>query len=126
MNFLILGIVLFFAMHLVPAVPGLRGRLITLLGEVGYKAAYSLVSLAGMVLMVYGFSQAPVEPVYVPPAWGRDVVFVVMALSFVLLAAGDMKSNVKRFTRHPMLWGIVIAVAVIASGIVTLANGGWG
>ena len=24
-----------------------------------------------------------------------------------------------------LLWGIVLAVAVIASGIVTLANGGW-
>ena len=108
MNFLILGIVLFFAMHLVPAVPSLRGRLISVLGELGYKAAYSLVSLAGLVLMVYGFSQAPIELVYVPPAWGRDVVFVIMALSFVLLTAGDMKSNLKRFTRHPMLWGVVL------------------
>jgi len=108
MSFLILGIALFFAMHLVPVVPGLRGRLITSLGEVGYKIVYSLVSLAGIVLMVYGFSQAPVEPVYVAPAWGRDVMFVVMALAFVLFAAADMKSNVKRFTRHPMLWGVVL------------------
>ena len=108
MNFLILGIVLFFAMHLVPVVPGLRGWLVTSMGEVSYKVVYALVSLAGIVLIVYGFSQASVEVVYVPPAWGRDVVFVVMALSFVLFAAADMKSNVKRFTRHPMLWGIVL------------------
>lgn len=108
MIYLVLGIILFFVMHLVPSVPALRARLIALLGENGYKAVYSLVSLAGLVLMVYGFSQSPVEPLYVPPAWGRNVVFILMAVSFVLFAAADMKSNVKRFTRHPMLWGIAL------------------
>ena len=29
-------------------------------------------------------------------------------------------------TRVWMLWGILLAIAVVASGIVTLANGGWG
>jgi len=108
MNYLILGIILFFVMHLVPSMPGLRARLIASMGEGGYKGIYSLVSLAGVVLMVYGFSKSPVEPVYVPPAWGRHVVFIVMVLSFILFAAADMKSNIKRFTRHPMLWGVAL------------------
>jgi len=105
---LVIGIILFFGMHLVPSVRGLRDRLIASFGKKGYMALYVIVSLVGIVLIGNGFATAEIVPVYTPPAWGRDVVFVVMAVSFVLFAAGDMKSNVKRFTRHPMLWGVVL------------------
>lgn len=105
---LVLGLILFFGMHLVPSIPGLRDRLIASFGQKGYMAAFAIVSLAGVILIVNGFATSAVVPVYAPLSWGRDAVFVVMAVSFMLFAAGDMKSNVKRFTRHPMLWGVVL------------------
>ena len=105
---LVLGLILFFGMHLVPSVTGVRDRLIALIGQKGYMALFALVSLLGVVLIVYGFAASEVVPVYAPLAWGRDAVFVVMAVAFMLFAAGDMKSNVKRITRHPMLWGVVL------------------
>ncbi len=31
-----------------------------------------------------------------------------MPLAFILLTAAHMPTNIKRFTRHPMLWGVTI------------------
>ena len=41
-------------------------------------------------------------------------------------AKEQWKSHNKLSMRVWILWGIVLAIAVIASGIITLANGSWG
>ncbi len=88
-----------------PSLAGLRGNLIGRLGENGYKGLFSVLSLAGLVLIVLGKSRAEFQHIYTPLPWGRDLALVVMPFSFMLLAAANMPSNIKRFTRHPMLWG---------------------
>ena len=118
MALLIVGLIIFFAIHLVPSVPGLRDKLVSSLGKTKYLAMYALTALAGMVLFIYGFSQAEFQAIYQPPAWGRYAVIMVMVVSFILFAAADMKSNVKRFIRHPMLLGVVLW-----AGVHLLANG---
>jgi len=118
MSTLILGLLIFFGMHLIPSVPGFRRMIISKAGEKRYKAIYSISSLLGIILIVYGMSIAVFQPIWSPPAWSKNVVVLTMLFSFYLFAAADMKSNIKRFFRHPMLLGVALW-----SGTHLLANG---
>ena len=53
---MILGLALFLGAHSLPTQRELRARAIVSLGEGGYKAVYALVSLAGLVLIAWGFA----------------------------------------------------------------------
>ena len=59
MALLIIGIVVFFGLHLLPTVSRLRDKLIGRLGEPGYKGLFSLLSIASLALLVYAFAKAP-------------------------------------------------------------------
>ena len=50
MNLLILGIVIFFSIHLVPISP-LKNILINRLGENKYKGLFSLIALVGLLII---------------------------------------------------------------------------
>jgi len=118
MQILLLGIVVFFGIHLLPSSISLRGKAAGKLGERKYKGLYSLTALIGLVLIVYGMSEAEYVPIWEPPVWSRSVVAIVMLFSFYLLVAAEMKSNIKRFIRHPMLWGVLLwsCVHLFANG----------
>lgn len=108
MTLLILGLVIFFGVHLVPAVPDLHRNLRARLGEYGWKGMMSLIAIAGFVLIVVGWQRAPFVPVYAPPEFGHWLPRILMLPALVLLAAAYLPSNIRRFTRHPMLWATVM------------------
>jgi uncharacterized membrane protein len=108
MTLMILGLVLFFAAHAVPWSTGLREALVGRMGLNPYKMAFTLVSLAGIVLVVLGKGRAPFVPVWQPSESMGYVTRVLVLIGFILLPAAHMKTNIKRFTRHPMLWGVVL------------------
>jgi uncharacterized membrane protein len=87
MTLLIIGIVVFLGIHVLPTLPGLRDDLKGWLGETGYKILFSLLSVAGFVLLVYGFAQAPVIQIWTPPDWTRWVAIVLMLPAFIFLVA---------------------------------------
>ena len=87
MTLLIIGIVVFLGIHLLPTVPGLRDKLAARLGENGYKALFSLLSIAGFALLVWGFATAPVIQVWTPPAWTRWVAIALMMLGLYTMIA---------------------------------------
>jgi uncharacterized membrane protein len=118
MNLLITGLAIFMGAHLLPTVPAARNALLARLGEKTYKIVFSLVSLAGFALLVMGKARAPFVPVYTPASWGHVATAAFMLPALVLLPAAHMPGNIKRFTRHPMNWAVVIW----ASGHL-LANG---
>lgn len=105
MLILITGIVLFFAIHILSSLR-LKQRLLTSVGEQTYKGVYALISLIGLVLIIFGHAKAPYQHVWLAfPQW-RMMTLPVMWLAFVLLPAAHMPGNIKRITRHPMLWGV--------------------
>ena len=53
---MILGLVLFLGVHTLTTQREVRARLIASMGEGGYKIGYSLVSAAGLALIVWGFA----------------------------------------------------------------------
>ena len=106
MTLLIAGIVVFLGIHLLPTLPGLRDRLIGQFGQNGYKALFSLLSIAGFVLLVWGFAKAPIIQVWSPPAWTSWVAMVLMIPAFILVVASYVPGQIKAKLRHPFLAGI--------------------
>lgn len=112
MGTLILGVVLFIAMHLVRIVaPGLRNAGIEKLGNTGWKILYSVVSLIGLFLMIRGFGayRAEGSPViYDPPLWMGHITILLMALALIFITTADLPSTgyIKATLKHPMLIAI--------------------
>jgi uncharacterized membrane protein len=106
MTLLIIGIVVFLGIHLLPTFPHFRDGLIGHIGETGYKVAFSLLSVAGFVLLVWGFAQAPVIQVWSPPPWTRWVAIVLMLPAFIFLVAAYVPGRIKARLKHPFLVAI--------------------
>ncbi len=112
MSLLIAGLVLFLGIHTLTTLRDRRARLIARLGEGPYKGLYSLVSAAGLVLIVWGFgryrSQSYIQ-LWDPPLWLHPVTIVLMWFAFVALAAAYSPLGwIKSTLRHPMLVGVKI------------------
>lgn len=71
------------------------------------KGLFSLFALLGLVLIVFGFSHTDKLLVYHPLPVLRPLTIALMAISMIVFAGANMPTNLKRFTRHPMLWGLV-------------------
>jgi uncharacterized membrane protein len=112
MILLILGLVLFLGMHSIRIVAdGFRSAQVARLGVNGWKAIYSIVSIAGFVLLVYGYGLARESPavLFVPPPWMRHVTALLTIPAFVLLAAAYVPgTRIKRAVGHPMVAGVKI------------------
>lgn len=108
MVWLIAGLVLFFGVHAFSGLRGARTRLIHAMGEKRYKAAYSLVSLAGFGLILVGMGKAPRMELWTAPEWGRYAALWFMPFAFVSLTASFIPGNLRRVTAHPMLWGVTM------------------
>ena len=108
MTLLVVGLVLFFALHLIPSVVPLRAGLIARLGQGRYRGVFSLLAFASLVLIVWGFGRAPLEPLYAVPGWGRQVAMFAVPVSIVLFAAANMPTHIRAMVRHPMLLGTLL------------------
>lgn len=123
---LVLGLVLFLGMHSVRIVAeGWRTATVESFGEKEYKLLYSLLSIAGFVLIVWGYGLARQNPVvlWTPPVGMRHVAALLMLLAFILLVATYVPRNaIKATLHHPMLLSVKVwAVAhLLANG--TLAG----
>ena len=106
MLLLIAGLVLFLGMHMLPMFAGVRAGLVSRLGENGYKGLFTLVSLAGFALAIYGYGVARFEGspvIYDPPFWLRHVTMLLMVPVFIFLAAAYVPCRIQKTLKHPML-----------------------
>lgn len=106
MTTLIVGLILFLGVHsLSIANEPLRNRLNASMGEGAFKGLYSAVSLVGLILIVWGYGAARMDPmvIYVPPAWLKHVAFLLLLPVFPLLFATYLPGKIKAKLKHPML-----------------------
>lgn len=110
MPVLILGLVLFLGVHSVHMfAPVWRARMVSRIGLMPWKGLYSVVAIAGFVLIVIGFGMARAQPqlLYLPPPWLRHLNALLTLLAFVLVAAAYVPRNhLKQWIGHPMLAGV--------------------
>ena len=123
MLLLVLGLTLFLGVHLVPTHPALRNDLRVRFGTTPYRMGFTVVSLIGFALIVYGYGKVQMllgknPQLWMPPVWTKHIAWLLMLPSLILLAASNIPSRIRSAVGHPMLLGIKIwAVAHL------LANG---
>lgn len=110
MTVLILGLILFLGPHSVRIVAEpWRTQMLQRLGEKPWKGLYSLVSLIGFALIIWGYGLARYDPVVLwqPPVAMRHIASLLTLASFILLTAAYVPGNsIKARLRHPMILGV--------------------
>ncbi len=109
---LIAGLVLFLGVHSTRIFgEGFRTAQIARFGPNGWKGLYSLASIAGFVLLVWGYGVARQQPtvLWTAPVALRHVAAVLTLIAFILLAAAYVPGNgIKARLHHPMVLGVKV------------------
>ena len=112
MTVLILGLILFLGAHSVRIfADGWRSAQIARRGAGPWKGLYTLVSLLGFGLIVWGYGLARQQPValWTPPLWARHLAALLMLFSFILLVAAYVPRNgIKSWLHHPMVLSVKV------------------
>ena len=99
------GIIIFFGVHLVPLITRLRLFLKDRLGEGSYMGLFSIVSLTGILLIIFGYES---NSNFQYSINGKAYIYAtyVMFFALTLNIAAVMPTYIKKYTRHPMSLGI--------------------
>jgi uncharacterized membrane protein len=126
----------FFVTHSIPVRPNVKAGLQTFLGQRGFTACYSALSLIMLATLIWAAQSAPVVELWPQAVWHRYVIFAGMLLVCLIagLAIGQpnpfsfggsnthkfdpTRPGIVRLTRHPML-----LVLMLWSGLHLLPNG---
>ena len=111
LGILILGLVVFLANHLFVTLRGARAAAIARLGLSAYRALFSVVSLIGLALIVWGYADYRAHEwvdIWSPPGFMRHITVGLMLIAAILLTAAFIPSHVKAWAKHPMLAAVKI------------------
>ena len=112
MGVLILGLVLFLGVHSVRIFANdWRTQVLAQRGEGAWKGLYSVLSVVGLVLVVWGYGMARQQPVvlWVPPVATRHIAALLTLVAFILLTAPYVPRNgIKARLHHPMVLGVKV------------------
>jgi uncharacterized membrane protein len=107
---LVIGLALFLGVHSVRLfADDWRSARVAAMGEGAWKGLYSLVSLAGLALIVWGYGMTRTAPVdlWHPPVWTRHAASLLTLLSFILITAAYVpRSRIRALVGHPMVAGV--------------------
>jgi uncharacterized membrane protein len=107
---LVFGLIIFLGVHSVRIVADdWRSAQIARWGEMTWKGMYSLASVVGLGLIIWGYGLARADPVVIwsPPIWSRHLASLLTLPAFVLLVAAYVPGNrIKAAIGHPMIVGI--------------------
>ena len=118
---MILGLILFFGVHTLTTQREARAQVIGSLGESGYKIGYSLASVAGLALIVWGFANYRATgwiDVWYPPTIMKHVTVGLMLPAVIMVVASYIRGRIYTTLKHPMLTGIKLwaAAHLLANG----------
>jgi uncharacterized membrane protein len=118
---MIAGLVLFLGVHTLTTRRELRASLIAASGESGYKIGYALVSLLGLVLIVWGFADYRATgwiELWHPPKLLKHIAVALMLPAVILVVAAYIRGRIYTALKHPMLAGVKLwaAAHLIAIG----------
>ena len=94
--YLLLGLVLFLGVHSVRIfADGWRSAQVARMGALPWKGVYSLLSIVGLGLIVWGYGLARADPVvlWIPPVWTRHLAALLTVPAFILLVAAYLPGS---------------------------------
>jgi len=131
---LLLASIVWVGAHVGLAGTRLRWTLARRLGENGFRAVFSILSIGAIAFLITSFNHAQTTPLWFAPGWLRWVLAFVMLGALMLFvgsvavrnptmvgreqANGEHVRGILRVTRHPMLWSFALwaAVHIIGNG----------
>lgn len=120
---LVSALSLFVALHSVPAIPGVKARIVYVIGRPIYLAVYSVVSTAALVWLFYEALNADYFELWSSALWEVHITFLSAPIALFLVVAGLLSPNpfsatlrrdgdtagaIVGVTRHPVLWGFFL------------------
>lgn len=121
---LTLALASFFVLHLIPAIPGMRERMVDRIGRRAYVIAHSAISTVALVWVIVATLRAPTILLWPVAGWQAWVTVILTPLALFLLIAGligpnplsltlrpagtEAQPGIVRITRHPVFWGALI------------------
>lgn len=110
MTILILGIILFLATHMIRILaPGFRRAMVQKFGENGWKGVHGLASILALVVLIYGWRQAPVIDLWFPPRGMAHLSVTLMLFAMICLVAGMLPAgHIATKAKHPMVLSVKI------------------
>ncbi len=122
MLLLISGLILFLGVHsIVIFAPNFRAKYRSK-ALLMWKIGYGLASIIGFALIVIGYSEARLSPifVYMPPMWLKQIAMVMMLPVFVFFFAPYLPGKISSLTRHPQLMAVKLFMMahLLANGTV--------
>ena len=97
----VLGLVIFFGIHSVRIIAGFRDAQVAA-SERRWKGLYSLVSIAGFVLIVWGWRlYRPEAPKSMSRPWGRHLTALLVLLAFIAFAASFLPGRYQAAAEAP-------------------------
>lgn len=108
MTLFLIGLVLFLGIHSVAIVAPAWRDAQAARNPGAWKGIYSVISIVGFVLLIYGYGLARQAPVVVwtPPTAMRHVALLLMLPVFPLLLADYLPGRIKTAAKHPMLLAV--------------------
>lgn len=111
MTLMIIGLILFLGIHSTRIFfEPVRVWAINTFGAGMWRAIYTILSVAGLILIVIGFNPAAAEAgvVWVPPFALLHVSALLTLLAFIFVAAAQLPAGrIKANLRHPMTVGVL-------------------
>jgi uncharacterized membrane protein len=91
------------------------------MGDGGYKIGYTLASVAGLALIIWGFANYRATgwiDVWTPPTAFKRITVALMLPAIILVVAAYIRGRIYTTLKHPMLTGIKLwaAAHLLANG----------
>jgi len=103
---LIIGLIVLLGAHVFVTFRGARAKAIAQVGQGGYRILFTLVSLAGLALIVWGYGEYRAHEwlqIWTPPNYMRHVTEGLMLFAVLFITAAFIPSHIKAWLKHPML-----------------------
>ena len=109
LGILILGLLVFLGTHIFVSFRDARAGVITRVGLDTYRALFALVSIVGLILIIWGYAQYRADEwiqVWSPPAFMRHITIGLMLFATIFIVAAFIPSHIRTRLKHPMLASI--------------------